>query len=71
MSFGLTNAPTILIVFIYSNFMKYFDLFIIVFIDYSFIYSWSEDKYVKNLELCFEFSIIEIDILSSENVSFA
>ncbi|KAH0642224.1 hypothetical protein KY285_033082 [Solanum tuberosum] len=49
MSFGLTNAPAAFMDLMTRVFKPFLDVFLIVFIDNIFVYSRSEDDYVKHL----------------------
>jgi hypothetical protein len=49
--FGLTNAPTIFMFLMNGIFKNYLDKFVIVFLDYMFIYSKSEEEHEHHLRL--------------------
>lgn len=51
MSFGLTNAPIIFMDRMNWVFMKFLDLFVIVFIDDILVYSKSEVDHVNHLQI--------------------
>jgi hypothetical protein len=51
MSFGLTNAPALIMNMMNSVFMDYLDKFVVVFIDDILIYSQSEEEHVDNLKM--------------------
>ncbi|WMV37721.1 hypothetical protein MTR67_031106 [Solanum verrucosum] len=51
MSFGLTNAPVAFMDYMNRVFMEYLDMFVIVFINYIFIYSRSENENLDHLRI--------------------
>jgi hypothetical protein len=53
MSFGLTNAPAYFLNLMNKVFMKFFDKFIVVFIDDILVYSKTEEEHTEHLRLVF------------------
>jgi hypothetical protein len=51
MSFGLTNAPAYFMYLMNKVFMEYLDKFVVVFIDYTLVYSRSEEEHEEHLRL--------------------
>jgi hypothetical protein len=51
MSFGLTNAPAYFMYLMNKVFMEYLDKFVMVFIDYTLVYSRSEEEHEEHLRL--------------------
>lgn len=51
MSFGLTNAPMTFMNSMNKMFRKYVDMFVIVFIDYLWIYSWNDNGNMDHLRI--------------------
>jgi hypothetical protein len=51
MSFGLTNASAYYMDLMNTNFMKYLDKFVVVFIDGMLVYSKSEEEHEEHLHL--------------------
>ena len=69
-SFGLTNAPATFMDLMNKVFKQYFDLFIIVFIDYIVIYYRSEEEHAIHLRIICTLSKIASYSLCLVNMSF-
>ena len=53
--FGLTNAPATFMCLMNSVFSKYFDNFVLVFLDHILVYSKNEEEHEENLRLTLKF----------------
>jgi hypothetical protein len=54
MSFGLTNAPSYFMYLMNKVFMEYLDMFFVVFIDDTLVYSKTEEEHEEHLRLMLE-----------------